>query len=166
MTEDFKFQSDCRQFVLEQLGVSSDDAAAYYACSECGVRWGGWELFDQESRRWCTVCRSACTPVAVEAIQPKWASDDGALIEKGLLAVKEIEDDKVNELGELVQKMSKKAMSLRGAKRLNRVHVDQAIKFILDNYDTGKAAKELRDERNRYLRKERKENLKRGDDDV
>ena len=134
---DYDFQKKCSEFVFEQLGASSDDAAAYYCCSECGARWGFLPALSQSDRTYCTVCFQSCHSVPVEAIHPKWKTESVVSVaDKG--AVKEIElvvsisdhPDPVQKYGKALYDLSLQARDNAGHKSMRKCHVDKAIELL------------------------------------
>lgn len=144
---DYAFRRECAAFVYMQLGASSDDAAACFACSECGQRFGHVEPTAQMNMTYCCKCGSECEPTPVDAIQPAWTTPSLKIV-KNSPDDEESEDDGLR-LGRRLYELSAAIMQDRGASRLNGRHVDIAI-ASLHKEGVKHGPEELRALRKRY----------------
>ena len=156
---DFTFRRECEQFVFAMLGADSDNACAYFACGECGSRWGEMLPARQAELKFCTRCHQPCTPVPVEPMRPEHWIDGKPANYVDPLAPPRSEDDEGNELDEVaeygrqVHEAATRIKHRRRAKALGRTHIAKAIGMVqkkLLSQGITRTADELREMRRKY----------------
>jgi hypothetical protein len=150
--DDYSFRHSCAAFIQEQLGTTSDDASAAFACSECGARFGHLDPTQQPNVGFCLACESGCAPVPVDPIQLNWVPEDkghcdaGAGLQKSPATRYSPEEIA---LGKTVHERAVAEMRRRGVPRLHRRHVDIAISQLREEGVT-QSSDRLRVLRKRY----------------
>lgn len=129
---DTNFRRECAAFIFATLGASSDDAAAYFACSECGRRWGNLVPADQSARRWCSYCLSGARPVSVDPMRPEWwdGRPPGADYDEDEPAADEPPAMTDKEIGEMVHRSAIKLRDRDGRKLITSTHMAAACKAV------------------------------------